>query len=135
MGLLHESHRLVSSLFVSLNNKIKVTEIENQCLSISPGEEEETEHVGGDEHVEDQVPLSAARKGSRQQWTNRCSDAEMVINVKGFTPQNMLQRFLYRKGTRRTDLPVPSMIAVTVASALLDPLIYFDTLLIQSFTK
>ena len=43
-----------------------------------PGEEEEAEHVGDNEHVEDEAPMAAACEGSRQQWTNGCSNAEMV---------------------------------------------------------
>jgi len=44
------------------------------------GEEEEAEHVGDDEHVEDEAPMAAACKGSRQQWTNGCSNAASSIN-------------------------------------------------------
>ena len=87
-------------------------------FSFLPGEEEKTEPVGDDKHVEDEAPMAAASEGSCQQWTDSSSNAEMVrlmTKVKYFTPP------------RNEDLPVPSMIAVTVARALLEPLEYFDS--------
>ena len=47
------------------------------CI-FSPGQEEETEDIRDDEHVEDKTPLSTSCKGSRQQWTNGCSNAEIL---------------------------------------------------------
>ena len=58
------------------------------CM-FSPGEEEETEDIRDDEHVEDQTPFSTSCKGPSQKWTNGCSNAEILrsmTNVTRVTP-------------------------------------------------
>ena len=46
-----------------------------------PGKEKETEDVRDDEHEEDKAPLSTPSEGPGQQWTNRCSNAEIMVRL------------------------------------------------------
>ena len=101
-------------------------------FSFLPGEEEKTEPIGDDKHVEDEAPMAATSEGSCQQWTDGSSNAEMVrlmTKVKCFTPPNSKGLCIT---ARNEDLPVPSMIAVTVARALLEPL---ETVVDSKFNK
>ena len=72
-----------------------------------PGEEEETEDIRDNEQIEDKSPLSTSCKGSRQEWTNGCSNAEMVglmTKVTCFTIVTRVER-LYRNVSSKESLP------------------------------
>ena len=72
---------------VSLNTRVIIiigtsnfTSKINILAIAKPGQEEQAEDVGDDQHVEDHAPVVAASKGSSKKRTNCSSNAEVHGN-------------------------------------------------------
>ena len=71
---------------VSLNTRVIIirtssfTSKSNILAFAKPGQEEQAEDVGDDQHVEDHAPVIAASKGSSKKRTNCGSNAEVHGN-------------------------------------------------------
>ena len=71
---------------VSLNTRVIIIRTSNftskyNILAFAkPGQEEQAEDVGDDQHVEDHAPVVAASKGSSKKRTNCSSNAEIHGN-------------------------------------------------------